>query len=206
MKVFPDELTGTEHAVLLALMAECRPLSNAELAARGPELRKRERDRLQQQGLIETTGSRPMRHELTDDGWALCRRLFGADAPERVRGQGRVLYTVLKAFDRYFAAADIALADVFLPPEEPGDTVEDRIVGAYRRLARRPGDWVGLVRLRGELPDVPRADVDAALTALYRRRGVSIIPEENQKVLTDADRAAAVDIGNQRKHLIAIDA
>ncbi len=44
-----------------------------------------------------------------------------------------------------------------------------------------------------------------ALHALYRTPEVSLIPEENQKVLTAADRAAAVVIGDQNKHLIAIE-
>jgi len=35
---------------------------------------------------------------------------------------------------------------------------------------------------------------------------VQIVPESNQKVLTKEDRAAAVRIGNQAKHLIRIGA
>ena len=45
-------------------------------------------------------------------------------------------------------------------------------------------------------------DLDEALTQLYRDGAVSLIPEENQKILTDEDRAAAVEIGDQAKHLI----
>jgi hypothetical protein len=40
---------------------------------------------------------------------------------------------------------------------------------------------------------------------MYRLPGISLIPEENQKTLTDQDRAAAVAIGDQDKHLIAIE-
>jgi hypothetical protein len=36
--VAPDELTGTEQAVLLVLMAECRPVPNPELNTLGPVL------------------------------------------------------------------------------------------------------------------------------------------------------------------------
>jgi hypothetical protein len=71
-------------------------------------------------------------------------------------------------------------------------------------LVARPGGWLGLVKLRAELSDVPRADLDAALVRLYQAPGVSLVPEENQKTLTTADRAAAVEIGLQDKHLIAI--
>jgi hypothetical protein len=64
---------------------------------------------------------------------------------------------------------------------------------------------VDLVRLRAELTDVSKHELDAALTRMYRIPGVSLIPEENQKTLTAQDRAAAVAIGDQDKHLIAIE-
>jgi hypothetical protein len=221
VKVAPDELTGTEQAVLLVLMAECRPVRNPELKNLGPELKKDYRERLQRHGLIDVKAGSPMVLELTDDGWALCRALFGVEAPIGVRGQNKTLYTLMKAFGRYFDQADLSLADVFTPAaaeppgaaeppapvEPPGavDGVEGRVRSAYDRLARRPGGWVGLRQLRHELADVPRADLDTALVALYQRRGVSLIPEENQKALTADDHDAAVRIGGQHKHLIAIE-
>ncbi|MEX3650478.1 hypothetical protein ABFW11_33805, partial [Mycolicibacterium porcinum] len=100
MNVALDELTGTEQAVLLVLMAESRPVPNAELERLGPKLDKPKRDRLNRLGLIESTGTRPLVHELTDAGWALCRSLFGASAPPRSTGQGKALYTLLGALHR----------------------------------------------------------------------------------------------------------
>ena len=214
MSVSPDELTGTEQAVLLVLMAESRPVPNPELERLGPKLDKAGRHRLNRLGLVETTAGRPLVHELTDAGWAVARDLFGADTPPRPSGQGRALYTVLRALRRYFDRADLVPAEVFLPPaateggESPraaADGTEDRLRAAYTRLAARPGGWVSLVRLRDEVPDVTRDAVDAALISLYQQPGVSLIPEENQKVLTPADRTAAVTIGDQHKHLIAIE-
>lgn len=201
MKVAPDELTGTEQAVLLVLMAESRPVPNPELERLGPKLDKPGRLRLNQLGLIETTDGRPLVHELTDSGWALCRELFGAPTPARSSGQGRALYTVLSALNRYFDRADLAPADVFLPPAQ----AEEQLRSAYTRLAALPGGWVSLVRLREAVPGLARDEVDAALINLYQQPGVSLIPEENQKVLTAADRAAAVQIGDQNKHLMAIE-
>lgn len=205
----PDELTGTEQAVLLVLMAESRPVPNPELERLGPRLDKTSRVRLNERGLIKTTVGRPLVHELTDAGWALCRELFGADTPPRASGQGRALYTLLKSLRRHFDRSDLVPADVFLPPSDPAPAQpgppEDQVRAAYHRLATKPGGWVGLARLRAEVPSLARDDVDAALRGLYRRPGVSLIPEENQKVLTDADRAAAVEIGDQNKHLIAIE-
>ncbi|OBG86398.1 hypothetical protein A5699_21630 [Mycobacterium sp. E802] len=215
MNVAPDELTGSEQAVLLVLMAESRPVPNPELERLGPKLDKPRRDRLNRLGLIESTGTRPLVHELTDAGWALCRALFGADAPPRSTGQGKALYTLLGALHRYFEQSELVPADVFLPaepespePESPEPVAADpevRLRTAYTGLAARPGGWVSLLRLRQAVPELPRPTVDAALISLYQQPGVSLIPEENQKVLTPADRDAAVEIGNQDKHLIAIE-
>lgn len=205
MTVTATDLTGTERAVLLVLMAESRPVPNPELATLGPALDRTGRDKLNRLGLIESerVGNRFV-HELTDRGWRLCRDLLAAGAPPRSTGPAKTLYTVLGALGRYLQHSDLSLADVFGPAAPPA-TVEERIRAAYDVLAPRPGGWVSLTRLRAEL-DVPRADVDAALVALHRTPGVSVIPEENQKTLTAEDRAAAVVIGDRPKHLIAIEA
>jgi hypothetical protein len=209
--VTPADLTGTERNALLVLMAESRPVPNAELAALGAKLEKAARDKLNKLDLIESdrSGNRFV-HELTDRGWRLCRELLTAEAPARSTGPAKTLYTFLAAFDGYLRRADLSLAEVFSAP--PGlshpdapPSIEDRIRRSYAALATRPGAWLGLARLRDELADLARDDVDATLSELYRSAAVSLIPEENQKVLTPADHAAAIDVGNQAKHLISIE-
>jgi hypothetical protein len=80
--VTPADLTGTERAVLLVLMAEARPMPNPDLVALGPKLDKPGRDKLNRLGLIEShrSGGRFV-HELTDRGWRLCRDIFSDGAP-----------------------------------------------------------------------------------------------------------------------------
>jgi hypothetical protein len=189
-------------------MAESRPVPNPDLVALGPKLDKPGRDKLNELGLIESarSGGRFV-HELTDRGWHLCREIVSAEAPPRSTGPAKTLYTVLAALDRYLTHADLSPADVFGYPNDAQSavTVEDRIRDAYTTLTPRPGGWVSLAHLRAELADAPRAEIDAALHTLYRASGVSLIPEENQKALTDTDRAAAITIGGQGKHLIAIE-
>lgn len=199
------DLTGTERAVLLVLMAQARPVPNPELATLGPALAKPGRDKLNSLGLIESerVGNRFV-HELTDRGWRLCRDIVAAGPPPRSAGAARALYTVLGALRRHLQRSELSLADVFAPAD-PAGSVEDRIRTAYTRLAPRPGGWVPLTRLRAEV-DAPRADVDAALVALHRTPGVAVIPQEDQNLLTAEDRAAAVVIGDRPKHLIAIEA
>gem|GEM_PF-4038987 len=78
------------------------------------------------------------------------------------------------------------------------------IIGAELLREVAPGELVSLADLRPRLAGVARPDVDAALVTLSSAPGVRIIPESNQKTLTAAERAAAVSIGNQDRHLIAI--
>ncbi|MCF6387075.1 hypothetical protein L2K20_08825 [Mycobacterium sp. MBM] len=205
MSVTPAELTGTERAVLLVLMAEARPVPNPDLIALGPRLDKAGRDKLNSLGLIESerAGGRFV-HELTDRGWRVCRDILGAGPPVGATGPAKTLATVLHGVQRYLRRADLSLAEVFWPdtPSSPADRIRD----AYTALAARPGAWVALRKLRTQLDDLPRTDIDDALGELYRTGAISLIPEENQKVLTSADRAAALEVGNQAKHLISIEA
>lgn len=206
MTIDPDELTGTEQAVLLVLMAEGRAVRNPELKELGPELKADNRKRLNERGLVDSAKvGGAFVHELTDDGWAAARRIVGADVPPRSQGQGRALYTLLRGLDRYLSREDLALADVFGAPVVEAPDPEQSVRDTVLRLAQRPGGWVGLVRLRAELADIGRDELDAVLRRMYRVPGIHLIPEENQKVLTAEDRSAAVEIGGEHKHLIAIE-
>jgi hypothetical protein len=88
-----------------------------------------------------------------------------------------------------------------MPDEQ---AVEQRVSAAYRSLAPRAGDLVSLADLRDLVCDLVPADVDAALRRLHRQRGVVLVPEANRKTLDDRTRAAAVVIGDEPKHAIAM--
>jgi hypothetical protein len=70
VSVTPADLTGTERAVILVLIAESRPVPNPDLIGLGPKLDKPGRDKLNRLGLIEShrSGGRFV-HELSDRGW-----------------------------------------------------------------------------------------------------------------------------------------
>jgi hypothetical protein len=221
MSMSPNELSGVEQAVLLVLMAEGRPVPNPELEKLGPALKKSYRDRLKNRKLIDVTPGVPMKLELIDDGWDLCRQLIGTDPPPGVRGQNKAIYTLMKALRRYIDRENLELSEVFNTNDvnEPGDVkpavplldstsggdLRSRVRSAYGRLADEPGRLVRLVQLRAELADVPRDDLDSVLVEFDRQRDVSLLPQEDQKLLTDEDRAAAVRIGVKDNHLIAIE-
>jgi hypothetical protein len=213
----PDKPLGIpERAALLTLMAEARELSNPELKRLvGVDITGQRRHELGRRHLITTRRvGRAFAHELTDKGWNWCADELAGSPPSGAGSGGRALYAVLAGLDRYLERTNRKLADVFLPatvgpvePEPPaGPDAEVRVRTAYRRLARRHGDWVSLTDLRALLPDLDRSEVDAALRRMSRTPLVNIVPAANQKVLTPEDRAAAVRIGMADCHLIAIEA
>nr|WP_240927031.1 hypothetical protein [Rhodococcus kroppenstedtii] len=209
-------------------MAEARALTNKELREFASEPKKASRDKLVRRGVVSLGKSgRSMTLELTDKGWKAAYDLMGDEAPPRAN---RALFTVLAGLRRWMDRDDVRPAEVFFPRDTPaeieplptpanavvpqavreqesagaGPDLETRIRRAYADLAREPGARVRLTRLRPALSDVPRDRLDDALVALQRKPGVSLIPEENQKTLSDDDRAAAVTVGNQRNHLLTI--
>ncbi|MGB7362527.1 MAG: hypothetical protein WA931_05755 [Rhodococcus sp. (in: high G+C Gram-positive bacteria)] len=222
-----DELTGTEVAVLMVLMAEARAVRNPELSVLGPVLAKPRREHLVRLGLVDIgKDGRSMTLELTDKGWKFCADLMGSDAPKGAAGPSKALFTVMAGLGRWFQRDDVRPAEVFFPRDTPAEIaelptptnafvaphvqsepidVEARVRHTYAALAREPGAWVRLSRLRPALPGIDRAELDDTLARMRRAPDVSLIPEENQKTLTDEDRAAAVVVGNQDNHLLAIE-
>ncbi|MFI7031842.1 hypothetical protein ACIBK1_24310 [Microbispora rosea] len=112
------------------------------------------------------------------------------------------------------AQQSIAQPPIPQPPIAPppiervpaSEDVETLIRKAYAQLADRPNAWVSLTRLRPLLGDAPRDVVDAALCHMIGLPDVRLVPWENQKTLTQADREAAVVVGDQPKHRIWIGA
>lgn len=203
------ELRIPEKAALLALMTFVDKVSNRDLRDRyGFAIDGQVRTKLQGLGLL--TGERaadlpgrPYVLELTEQGWRWCREELGAAVPEGAPRAYRLMYGLLNVLDRHVQRSDCAMADVFTAVD--AKPAEDRIRAAYASLTGEPGAWIRLSRLRDHLADLPRGEVDAALRRLDRQADVLLDPEINRKTLSDADRAAAVRIGGDDKHLLAIE-
>ena len=206
-----DDLTPAESAILIVLMAEAREILNSELTARFQlDIRKSSRDKLNRLGLVASRREgRSYLHALDDKGWVRVQQELNFDSP-RARALGAALSalhgnlrervlprTSFRNLGEMFTHAGDATTD-----ESAG--LDQRIRDAYAALAVEPGVWVSLARLRPLLADVPRGDLDEALEELIAAPDANIVPESNQKTLTAADRAAAVRIGGQEKHLLAI--
>lgn len=217
-----NDLGLPERAALLALMAAGREISNPDLERlAGRRLDGESRRKLNQRGLVSSRkDGRALVHELTDQGWRWCADELTADCPPRAGSAGGTLYAVLGGLHRFLARSDLRLADVFgpdggppaaqpapaaAPPGAAGVDLTEQVRAAYRKLAREPREWVGLAQLRPLLGDAARDDVDAALRQLARTPQVNVVPQANQKVLSPAEREAALRIGAEDCHLISIE-
>lgn len=83
--------------------------------------------------------------------------------------------------------------------------LEQQIKRAYDDVAPEAGDWVNLADIRERLPkSFSRQQVDEALRGLEQLRSVNIVPQANQKALSQRTRDAAVVIGGEPKQFIAM--
>lgn len=80
----------------------------------------------------------------------------------------------------------------------------DQVRAVYDRLARDPGDWVNIADIRDAFPGVSRERMDGMLRDLEQRQDVNIVPQSNEKALTQRARDAGIRIGGQVKHFIAM--
>jgi hypothetical protein len=212
-----DDLTASESAILVVLMAEAREVLNTELVERyGLDVRKPQRDKLTRLHYVASRRSgRTYALQLDDKGWVHMQN----DLNFSLRGAAALgaALTALQASlrDRVLARSGCAtLAELFalsdvrasVPTAAPAPSgpLTARIISAYQALAEEPGAWVSLGRLRPFFADIPRDRLDDSLRLLSREEGVNIAPESNQKTLTEADIKAALRLGGQENHLLAI--
>ena len=201
-----DKLSAKQRAVMLVLMAESRPLSNPEMDELC-ELRLdgRERVRLNDLGLVESTKvGRAFVHELTERGGQWCHDELTEGRP---RGENaslvKAFYVFLARLRPYLDHAEVGLADLF-HVEAPA-SLADRIRTTYHQLAREPGDYVRLVELRKGLNGFSRDEVDDVLRDLNRTRQVILVSDDVLESMPQEERDAALRIGNQDNHLLAIE-
>ncbi|WP_444951287.1 hypothetical protein [Micromonospora ureilytica] len=226
-------LTPNQINALVVLMVEARRVTNVELKElAGFTLTGKDNTKLVDLGLVDTDRThRPFAHELTEEGWRVVRQLHTSPPPKQGGSTTRSLFVVLSNLHRSLDRLRVSHGDFFKQtgatapaagesrPDAPAPAtaaastaaapvsaaeVEALVRSAYRDLATAPGAWVGLADVRDRLADTDRAALDAALRAMVGREDVRIIPVANTKSLTARDRAAAVRIGNEDNHALAI--
>ncbi|QWF83017.1 hypothetical protein [Amycolatopsis sp. CA-230715] len=206
-----DRLGHKQTAAMFTLMVLDREVSNPELETIvGFTLTGNERTELNDLGyVVSTKPGRAFCHQLTESGWGWCEAELGVKTPPPHSRSNLIggLYVLLGGFDDYLRRQNLRLADLFARTVEPTKAdIESRIRTAYRKLARSPRDWVGLVDLRPMLGGASADAVDALLKELSRAGKVHLVPESNRKVLTAADHKAAIRIGGEDNHLLSIEA
>ncbi|WP_041832025.1 hypothetical protein [Actinoplanes sp. N902-109] len=200
--------------ILLKVMQETAVVANADLKKiHGFELTKDARDRLRKLGLIDVREEkRRLYLTVTDKGWSGRWLEFDIEMPVRNLYQNAVIKSQIDVLRRHHAHSRLALSDLYPPlgdedvqssPPPPGDLTA-LVRKAYDNLAAAPGAEVMLRSIRAALPEISRAELDETLIAMNREPGIRVYAEANQKTLTAADRAAAVTIGNQDKHVLTI--
>jgi hypothetical protein len=203
-----DRLGHKQTAAMFTLMVLGREVPNPELKELvGFPLVNPERTQLADMGYITSRKvGRPFAHELTKDGWAWCLEELEAKTPPPHRPQSALvsaLYVFLGGLGDDLGRRGLRFADIF--PYRPG-SLEDRIRSAYRELVKEPRGWVGLKELRPKLGGASASEVDVLLKKLSGAGEVHLVPEDNRKALSAADREAAIRIGGEDNHLISIEA
>jgi hypothetical protein len=97
-----------------------------------------------------------------------------------------------------FGSGDMRSGD--RPPSGDGP-LHARVMDAVNATADSPIPWKGLAELRAEIGG-SRQEQDQALLDLLRQGHIRLIPEENQKTITAGDRAAAINVSGEDKHLV----
>lgn len=205
-----DNLTPAESALLIVLMAEAREISNPELEERyRVTLTGKSRTKLNEAGYVRSEKiGRSFVHVLDDSGWERVHHELNFDSP-RAKALGAALSALhdnlrervlrddaYRRFGEMFArAAETSPAD---------DDLEARVRTAYDSIAPHAGAWVQHTDVRRKVGDVPAEALDEVFRLLSLAEDVEMMPESNQKTLTEEDRRNAVRVGGQDTHLIAI--
>lgn len=212
-----DDLTQRDRIILLALMVyeSAEDISNSDLAeAYGLEFRSDVRERLESHGYLHAVRGpgpgRPFLYELTDKGRVRAEAELSASAESLTAFNPRVAYALFNRVGEFLERNHMEAAAVFGSGRgtTPSTDVDPALVSAVNRvysdLASRPSAWVSLRQLRHSLPEIPRAELDDALIALYGSRRIRLTAESNRKALRLGDHEAALTVGGDDKHLILI--
>jgi hypothetical protein len=203
-----------ERAVLIALAALGGERSNAELKnVYKLDLERRFRERLNRDGLISSRKeSRSYSHSLTERGWQHVESEMTADVPRRAGSAAGALFALLSglkfAADRAGGLKVLLAGHTSQPLATPFShtplNLHQQIEQAYRRLAKRPQDWVLLRDLRLQLTVATKSEVDSALKRMFLDKEINLTLNDDQGSLTQADRDAAIRIGANDMHMLSM--
>jgi hypothetical protein len=191
-------------------MVEDRSVANKELKERyGLDISGESRRKLNDLGYVKSVRQgRGNFHTLDEQGWSRCKEpLTFIGVTPRAAGFAMNFTLALLQQELKLSGRSLAMAieqGRTAPTVDPAADLVERIRAAYKAHATEPGAWVSLADVRDYLGPVGREEVDAALKRMEQQPDINIVPQANEKALSDRTKRAAVTIGGQRKHFIVI--
>ncbi|MEU7477755.1 hypothetical protein AB0A63_17320 [Lentzea sp. NPDC042327] len=198
----PEKYASSAKAVLMVLLLENREMANTEFTVqRKIKFGRADREALNRDKLIESsTDVTPYTHRITDEGIEWCiTDLTESEMPARMGPQARALLEMVRRFVPFLRQKGL-LAEAIRSRD-----LEDLIKQVYLELGDGYQDWVRLAKLRPRLDGAEREEVDQTLLKMVKDGSTHLVASANRKVLTDEDHAAAIRIGGEDKHLVAIE-
>jgi hypothetical protein len=190
-----------------------------------PEVNKPEREALLKAGLISVEKrKRAYWLSVTDRGWRWAEDHLSDTLPDRSYAGTFILAGWLERLQAFMRASNTPLAEILVPKQDtdsrgqakenaagtataPTDygSLRERIRAAY--LALTGGSFnkrALLADIRRRLPDVDRDALDDALVRMQRQDDATLMQLDNRPDITQADREAAIQIGQESRHIVWI--
>jgi len=217
-------MTEKQALYMLFLAAEA---GTAPWKSRLPvSVERRDRERLQRDGLLVSRKAAKGAYvvELTDAGWAWVGDNLKAPLPRRTTAGALVLSKWLHRLSDYLQRERLPVAELFMgaeaasaPDADAADNPDgtDRPGGAdtsaqVHRACLALADGRTRVRLRvadirARLPALALSEVHAALERLAAEGALHLVPFDDPREVTAADRAAAVRIAGESFGLVYLE-
>ncbi|WP_329790170.1 hypothetical protein V1227_39485 [Lentzea sp. DG1S-22] len=186
----------------MQLMLEDRAIPHKELTDRFKiKLPPKVRGPLNDDDLMSTSKEAGrLVHEITDKGVEWCMKdLVRGDAPTHAGPLARAHTEMLRRVIGFLHRRGLLVEAV------RSEDLESLIRAVYGDLASAPEEWIRLARIRPRLNGAEKSQVDEVLLEMLKTGTVHLAPDSNTKMLSADDRAAAVRIGGEDLHLIAIE-
>lgn len=180
-----------------------------------PTIEKAERDALHGAGLItvEKRERGALFLTVTDKGWEWAEQHLSTPLPQRTQGGAFVLRAWLSRLQKFLLSRELRLYELFVfdetaetkpDPSADYEEIRARIRAAYREVAGGFDRRLLLRDLRPMLVGIDRHLVDSALLRMVREGEASLMQLDYRPDVTDEDRVASVQIGNEPRHIIWI--
>jgi hypothetical protein len=191
--------------VLWALLANAGEGFAKELK---PAVDKVEREGLLKAGLIDVEKRKRGAYWLsvTDRGWRWAEDHLSDRLPDRSYAGTFILNAWLKHLQTFMRVSNTPLADILVPRKNTiASNLRERIRTAYLAVTGGMFNKRALLSdVRKHLQNVDRATLDNALALMQRDGDATLMQLDNRPDITPADEEAAIQIGQEARHILWI--